>query len=123
MLAFIVALSLKEDRDEKWAFAMWFPVVAIAATGTLLFLYGLFLVFSTANTSGPDAGITSVAIIAILAFSSPFLVLLYLCIKYRPRPQAYTLPYVCSTILATLLIVVLLFVLVRFFGMRLRIWA
>jgi hypothetical protein len=121
MLAFIVALSLKGERDRKWVFTMWFPVMAIAIGGTLLLLYAVISALSLSR-GGPDTGLAGLGCLMLAGCSLPFLLLLYLCLKYRPGPQAYTMRYVLPTVLAVVLVIVLLFVLVRFFGVSLHIW-
>jgi hypothetical protein len=120
ILAFIAALSLKEERDEEWAFSIWFPVMATATGGTLVCLYGVLFVVKL--SSGPDTGLAGLGVLILASCSLPFLALLYLCLKYRPGPLAYNKRYVLSTLLAVLLLVILVFVLLRFVGVHFRVW-
>jgi hypothetical protein len=112
LLAFIVLLGFRDDRNKKWIFSVWFPVMAFASAGTLFFLCAILGIGTPAT--GPDRGIAGVAIIAIGVFYSPFLILLYLCLKYRPGAGAYILPYVLPTVLIVLLVAAVVFLLVHY---------
>jgi hypothetical protein len=110
-LVFIFALSLKELRDKRWFFPIWFPMVVLAVVGTAAFLY---TVFSFGNVPpGPDGGFYGLGLVIGCICSLPFLFLLYLCIRYRPKRQAYTPFFVVPTVAILVVALVAPFVVLK----------
>jgi hypothetical protein len=118
IILFIVALSLKEDRDKKWVFAMWFPVTAISISGVLFFVFALFAIGGGPNDAA--GGFRGLSLFILAISCSPSVFLLYLCLKYKPGRQAYTLHYMVPTIAASIILFILTLILVRIFGARLH---
>ncbi len=83
-------------RDKRWIFTIWFPLIVIASGGTLLLLYTVISLGGVSN--GPEGGFAGLSLIFLGFCGLPFPVLLYLCLKHHPGPQAYTFPYVSGTI-------------------------
>ena len=118
IILFVVALSLKEDRDKKWVFAVWFPVTAISSAGVLFFVFALFAMGGGPNDAA--GGFRGLSLFILAVSCSPFLVLLYLCLKYKPYRQAYNLRYIVPTVAVLIVLFILTLVLVHFFGVRLH---
>lgn len=83
ILDFAAFAVLREDRDKKWYYYVWLTFVGIAAAGSLLLLYA---VLSASNVPNDAAGGFMGLGLLMLAFVClPYLVLLLLCLKYRPQ--------------------------------------
>jgi hypothetical protein len=83
VLDFVAFTALQEDRDKKWYQYVWFSFIGLAVVGCLLLLYALL---SASNVpSGEAGGFIGLGLLILAFICSPYLVLLLLCLKYRPQ--------------------------------------
>jgi hypothetical protein len=83
VLDFVAFAALQEDRDRKWYKYVWLTFISLAVVGCLLLLYALL---SASNVpSGEAGGFMGLGLLILAFICSPYLVLLLLCLKYRPQ--------------------------------------
>jgi cyanate permease len=83
VLAFVSPFVLRKYREKRWIMLVWVPLMLVAVVGTLCLLYA----FLSLNNLPNDAagGFLGLGMILVGFGSSPFLLLLFFCIRFRPR--------------------------------------
>jgi hypothetical protein len=86
ILSFLAVLVLLRNRDKKWILCVWLPLMVVAIGGSVYFSYAVLLLSSVPN--GPEGGFVGLGLVLIALVCSPFLLLLFICLRFRPRHLA-----------------------------------